>query len=137
MHQGRNHIKGNMRQRQGQVVLASGLILLFSFLLVFGRGFPIDSAGASQSQLNIHVDHPVKPPLNSYPIPAEQESSTERDADDKFDDEANKLLASVSLKEGIKVSSRKCLTHHRWLSTESRTEISLIILHHSWKSFLS
>jgi hypothetical protein len=127
----------------------SFLAVLFSFFFVFAQASDSANTGIqncetednSTSGADAHfiVDHnqPFHFPLSSFPIPAEQEVKDGLETSDHTDDAPDKVFTSLSLKERFNLSSHKCLLLQLLNSRENRKEVSLFILHHSWKTFLS
>lgn len=141
------------QKRRNKSVLPQGasssiLALFFSFFFIFAQAadFTVSAGeiyGAENSTLSHgthlfgahHERHHL--PFNSVPIPQESESKNEREKSHESDDDSDKILAILSLKERLDVSSDKCLLLQLLNSRHNRKERSLFILHHSWKSFLS
>jgi hypothetical protein len=144
-----NHLKHKTRLFWLDVVSNSFLAVLFSFFFVFAQASDLvnvdlencetveGSTELQRPQLTADHDQPLHVPLNPVPLPPEPESKSERETNDHSDDDADKILATLSLRERFNLSSGKCLLFHLLNSRENRKGISLIILHHSWKSFLS
>jgi hypothetical protein len=124
------------------------LAVLFSFFFLYSQAsdFAITSVEDCQPEhiasfqgdylLGDHHQRQHFPP-NSVPTPTESESKDEREKNHESDDDENKVPAIVSLKERLNVISCKSLLLHLLHSRENRKQLSLFVLHHSWKSFLS
>lgn len=144
-----NHLKNKAQRFRLDVVSNCFLAFFFSFFFVFAQASDFanadfenrESEKSSTSVQGHHLiaDHhqPVHIPVNSVPLPPEPESKNERETNDHSGDDTDKILASLSLQERLNLTSGKCLLLHLVNSCENRKEVSLIILHHSWKSFLS
>lgn len=123
-------------------------IALFSFVSVLEQtsdfaSVPVDGASEvqghtfllSNDDLLARFDHPIDLPLESNPTPKGSETPDENESTDSFDDTPDKLF-SGSHDTKLSLHSGDALLSQLQLSIESRSKVSLIILHHSWKSFL-
>jgi len=72
-------------------------------------------------------------PIGSHQVP---EAADQLESVDNFDDNSDKSFCHSLLSNGFVECSGKSLLQHLKHSIEIRPEISLFILHHSWKSFL-
>ncbi len=77
-------------------------------------------------------DHPLVP----GPSPVEQVPGTGESEEDS-DDEFSRLLGNASVQFHEIPNGRECLSTQLRLSVKNRSSVSLIVLHHSWKSFLA
>lgn len=131
-----NKVKNVLFYKEG--LLYCSLILVFSSLFALkqlvthvtqGSAYPIHS-DVSFSQ-NKH--QPTQLPLQSDQIP---EIPDEVESTDNFDDNPNKIFWILPASHASNLCSGRSLLSHLKHSIESRSEISLFVLHHSWKSFL-
>jgi len=79
--------------------------------------------------------HPV--PVETLLASSETENSQEDESKDDSKDRTSSLGSNFSYESNIIISSEKSLFHQLALAIQNRTTVSLFILHHSWKSFLS
>jgi hypothetical protein len=102
-----------------------------------GRENPMRSMGSAvPANAGLISDHNIFHfPFDSIPMSSEQDSSGQRQTNDNSDDDA-KLFEGLFLKERFDLTSGKCLLLRLTHSCENRKDVSLFILHHSWKSFL-
>jgi hypothetical protein len=143
------NLKKTKSQRVWDVLAGSFLAVFFSFFFVFAQASELVTSASddcestegtvSQQGTHLFADHnaPLHLPLGSLPVPPESESKDERETSGQADDEAGRVSESLSLKQRFDLTSDKCLLLHLLNSGENRKQVSLIILHHSWKSFLS
>ena len=81
-------------------------------------------------------DHqPGRLPLGTGQSPVEPKSADESEYND-FDDDSDNLNSNQFPEKKFILNSVKCLLSNLLHSIENRSKVSLIILHHSWKSFL-
>lgn len=126
---------------------SSFLAVFFSFFFVFAQASDFAKVGienqpdhvALPSGAHLLADHHKahQLPINSLPTPTESESKDEREKNHESDDDENKLVPVLSLRERFNVTSCKSLLLQLQHSRENRKLLSLFVLHHSWKSFLS
>lgn len=148
MKQKRQNLKRKASQITVDAAASCFLALFFSFFFVYAQTLdfapaaPEVSANFSNTK-TFHGAHliaqhhsPLHLPVGSLPIP-ESETKTEKEGSDNIDDEAGKLFAQVSLSERSDISSRKSLLLQLINGRHNRKEVSLFILYHSWKSYLS
>jgi hypothetical protein len=72
----------------------------------------------------------------SIPLRPESEPLDENEVKADTDDELGKFFLTLSLRQKLDLVSENSLFLHLLLSCENREGVSLVILHHSWKSFL-
>jgi hypothetical protein len=72
----------------------------------------------------------------SKPVPLEREARDEGESENDSKDETDQLSHIVTPASTRDFHSGKLLFFQLRLASESRTSVSLIILHHCWKSFL-
>jgi hypothetical protein len=83
----------------------------------------------------IHQNHSV--PHFPSPTPLEPTIPGEVESKDECDDETGKLFSNLFLNSCKSLNTEKRFVSYLRLSFDNRSSVSLIILHHSWKSFLS
>lgn len=149
MQQRSHHIKKNKHPFRLEGVVNSFFAVLFSFFFVFAQASDSgntsiqngetenDSTPVAGAHFIIDHNQPFHFPLSSFPTPPEQEVKDGLETSDHSDDAPGKLATSPLLKERFNLSSHRCLLQQLLNSHENRKEVSLFILHHSWKSFLS
>ncbi len=130
-----------------EVVAGYCLAVVFSFLFVFAQfsktgnasdnGFDAKGDRSLISDASSNFDHhPILPPVDSEPVLPEPEGPDGGEVKDGCDDESGKLFFSFpSERTLIQICSVSRFMQLK-LAIESRPQISLFILHHSWKSFL-
>jgi hypothetical protein len=147
------HIKKTRNDRRQlclDIFSSSFFAFLFSFSFVFAQASAIAGAPATQlceteagsrSATTWHFidDHnqALHFPINAFPTVTELETKDGRESDDNANDAPGKLFPSLALKERFDVRSHRSLLLQLLQSSQNRKEVSLFILHHSWKSFLS
>lgn len=144
--------KAGRKNRFGQFLpecaSTSILALFFSFFFIFAQASDFASTGVSEcasenngslQQAHLIGSHQERHhlPLNSVPLPQQSESKDEREKNHESDDNSEQVVGLLSLKGRFDVTSDKCLLLRLLHSHYNREEISLFVLHHSWKSFLS
>jgi hypothetical protein len=82
-------------------------------------------------------DHHNLFPLTSPPVLPEPETSDEDAATDFLSHGTATLCVSACLHERIELTSANSLFRQLSISIDNRATISLFILHHTWKTFLS
>ncbi|HEY0652831.1 MAG TPA: hypothetical protein VGD65_06875 [Chryseosolibacter sp.] len=145
-----NSIRGIRKRRHSLSDGTSSAILaiFFSFFFVFAQAADFVAPGVEHGPIDrkapFYGTHFLKShnqshhaPFGSVPIPAESESKDEREKNHESDEDSEKLFAILSLKERFQVSSDSRLLAQLLSSRQNRKELSLVVLHHSWKSFLS
>ena len=143
--------KNSRFNKQGSFWKAALNICVYTFLVTFFVGTLYSATtAANQSKesvrhdgltlLECHVDLPHTPfhlPVKLPPIPNKSEDIDDEEQKDKFDDESSKSLWQYASYRLFNLSSEKSRSIQLEQSVQNRTTVSLIILYHSWKSFLS
>jgi hypothetical protein len=143
------HRRKNIRpQFFTQVALRSTFALLFSFCFVFAQASELgnvhikngrdDHGSVDLSKAHFIFVHNqlYNFPFHSAPIAPEPESGDTNDYSDDDHEETGRIFAALSLKERFDLTCKKCQGLQLFTSRRNRTEVSLFILHHSWKIFL-
>lgn len=144
-----NHIKKHSKP-YWCVFLSSLSVALFSFLFVFAQSadFPdqftdffehaeYTAPSSSDHSIIVNHDQPGHIPFHAIFIAPEREFKNEKEKDSHSDEDTGQLIPNVSLAEPFHVASGKCLLLQLLQLHENRKEVSLFILHHSWKSYLA
>jgi hypothetical protein len=137
MKKGSNYIKSNGSQ--------FWIFLISCFLLLSARGQAIETStgvdfvmstdAAALASARLISDHNIFHfPFHSVPMSSEENTNGQRQTNDNSDNDA-KLFEGLLLKERFDFTSGKCLLLRLSHSCENRNDVSLFILHHSWKSF--
>lgn len=142
-----NHIKKHSKP-YWYVFLSFLSVILFSYLFVFAQGvntqnqfsdfFEHEASTPLSEDHSIIVNHddPGHFPFHPVFIAPEREFKNEKEKDSHSDEDAGELIPNVSLAKPFHVASGKCLLLQLLQLHENRKEVSLFILHHSWKSYL-
>lgn len=108
--------------------------LLSSFITV---AEPFDKAVAYVGGESVFIHTSGSTPLFPVPIPEEPNIPDEVEPKDECDDELTRLLTGLFTQSCEALHSKNLLFLHLKGSVENRSSVSLIVLHHSWKSFIS
>lgn len=113
------------------------LIILFSCFIAFDQSLTqvFQNGHLNHSDINFvkNNHHPNQLPFQADQVP---EIPDEVESSDNFDDTLNKNYWCPPSSATSNLRSGRSLLLHLKNSLESRSEISLFVLHHSWKSFL-
>ena len=124
-----------------------GLMIMFWLLTGTVVSVPQDHSdtsqltqGFSQHLQQTHTPGYHRPdhlPFDRDEVPLEPETPDEVESNDNVKEDLSKVSWALSAEKKFNVSLARRLLLQLQLSIESRSKISLFILHHSWKSYLS
>jgi hypothetical protein len=122
-------------------LLSFCIALFFGLFILSPHVSQADSIGKKTThfyKVNLHSDHhqPVRLPVESFPNALEPEIPDGRESDDQSN-EWSALEGSLSLDNGREIISNTSSFFHFVRAVENRSRISLVVLHHSWKSFFT
>lgn len=118
------------------------LMLLFSPLVIQGSSFNEDS-GDSNQQITYLSANDILSDIHYFlhlpsegDSPEEQENESENESNKTLDEDSEHFTVNAAFFSKLGYNLEKTLFSQLNLSNHNRSRISLIILHHSWKSFL-
>lgn len=133
-----------------QVFVTYCLVALSSFLIVSEQNAGLatssqeyqiadNSLAASNRDVTVVNRHPSHVPVTISPVILEAQFRGSNESTDGDDDEIgkSKICWDLSIQLSNDLFSKKSLLLELKHKDESRSTISLFVLHHSWKSFLS
>jgi hypothetical protein len=137
-------IKNNVRQFWLRRAFPSWLIVVFSFYVLFSQAnarvasFNIQETYGTSVQTDANLCHyqPAHSLFGSNPITLELKPVDESEPNESYDHDLDNLFWMLSLKQKFDLIVEKSLFLHLLLSEKNREQLSLVVLHHSWKSFL-
>lgn len=131
------------------VLLGYAYSFIFAFLFIVAQTPALASSIIDDEQVSVdnpkaagfyflvHDHHSGHQPFAPSQAPLEPKGADETEANDNADDEVGKISSDLEFAVRLNLSAEKCQLSQHLLSIESRPRISLFILHHSWKSYLS
>jgi hypothetical protein len=129
-----------------QTVLNCGFVGLFAIFLVLGYGRASENPASSQLKTGDHASHladghHVSDTDSDHPLvpnrdPLEPEFPDEGESARDLDTELDELTYAPTAEATLNLHAESSLFLQLRLAHESRERISLVVLHHSWKSFL-
>jgi hypothetical protein len=137
----------NTRRLWLDAVLVPFLTVIVGFFTIGGQNLQAANTLVAEGLWQVH--HPAGDvnlgndhhtghfPFAPNPTPLEPEFPDEGESNDNIDNELDKLFSSLHLTTRINIDSGRCLLSQLRLSIQSRSGISLFVLHHSWRTFLS
>lgn len=118
------------------------LMLLFSPLVIQGSSLNDDSGDSSQ-QITYLSANDILSDIHYFlhlpsegDSPEEQENESENESNKTLDEDSEHFTVNTAFFSKLGYNLEKSLFSQLNLSNHNRSRISLIILHHSWKSFL-
>ncbi|MDO6439283.1 hypothetical protein Q4534_17805 [Cyclobacterium sp. 1_MG-2023] len=118
------------------------LMLLFSPLVIQGSSLNDDSGDSSQ-QITYLSANDILSDIHYFlhlpsegDSPEEQENESENESNKTLDEDNEHFTVNTAFFSKLGYNLEKSLFSQLNLSNHNRSRISLIILHHSWKSFL-
>lgn len=118
------------------------ILLLFTPLVIHGSSFNNDS-GDSNHQITYLSANDILSDIHNFfhfptegDFPEEQENESENESNKTLDEDSEHFTVNAAFFSKLGYNLEKTLFSQLNLSNHNRSRISLIILHHSWKSFL-
>lgn len=118
------------------------LMLLFSPLVIQGSSFNKDSKDSNQqitylsaSDILSDIHYFLHLPFEGD-SPEEQENESENESNKTLDEDSEHFTVNTAFFSKLGYNLEKTIFSQLNLTNHNRSRISLIILHHSWKSFL-
>lgn len=136
-----------MKKRQHSInyksILSYSLVVFLSLFYVWSL-YSANTSNSKQKSNDVSVIHLTEDATVSYYNPyhlpfkksSESETPTENETEDNFDEDVDHLIEQHSCKDKLFPSFDDHILFQLKQSLENRTTLSLLILYHSWKSFL-
>ena len=140
-------LTNKMKKRQHSInyksILSYSLVVFLSLFYVWSL-YSANTSNSKQGSNDIFVIHLTENATVSYYNPyhlpfkksSESEIPTENESKDNFDEDVDQLIEKQSCKDKLFSFFEDHTLFQLKQSLENRTTISLLILYHSWKSFL-
>jgi len=138
-----NKMKKNQNCINYKSILSYSLVVFLSLFYVWSL-YSANTNNSKQGSNDIFVIHLTENATVSYYNPyhlpfkksSESEAPTENESKDNFDEDVDQLIEKQSCKDKLFSSFEDHTLFQLKQSLENRTTVSLLILYHSWKSFL-
>ncbi len=130
-------INQKWRNQALRLLIGWSLTILFSYS-IFSAGFVFLDNGKTSASA-IHQQHAPEQP-SDIPFDADSapfETQGEKDLKDAIDDEWTVLHWSIDLNQWLRHHSDNLSFFQHARCVQNKQAISLFVLHHSWRSFLS
>ncbi|MBQ19462.1 MAG: hypothetical protein CMD31_01780 [Flavobacteriales bacterium] len=138
-----NKMKKNQNCINYKSILSYSLVVFLSLFYVWSL-YSANTSNSKQESNDVFVIHLTENATVSYYNPyhlpfkksSESEAPTENETEDNFDEDVDHLIEKRSCKNQFFSAFKEQTLFQLKQSLENRTTVSLLILYHSWKSFL-